>query len=663
MKLALLLLSGSALASAQELPLSALDLTRMRQGFGSPQIDRSVEGRPLRIGGRSFGSGVGSHADSILRVELDGQARRFTAWVGVDDETAGRGSVRFRVIVDHELAFDSGVLRGGEPAQRVDLALSGARSLLLLSDHGGDDIDYDHADWAEAGFEVGGEAPRAVAAMPEAKPIRTPPPGKKPLLNGPLVQGARPGRPFLYRIPATGERPMTFAALGLPASLKLDAGTGLLTGRVPKEASEYPVLLRAENGSGSSERELTIVVGETLALTPPMGWNSWYIHYDRVSQEHLVAAAEQMIASGMADAGYQYVNIDDCWMVKPGAPDSPDSSDPLLGGPARDASGAMLPNGKFPDLEGLVDSIHALGLKAGIYTSPGALTCAGYTGSLGHEAEDARRFAEWGFDFLKYDWCSYGSVARDQSRAELQKPYALMSEHLRRLDRDIVFNLCQYGMGEVWEWGAGAGGHCWRTTGDLGLGAADPFQAVLAVGLKNARLNEFAGPGRWNDPDYLLFGVVGSAFTMGAGGPTRMSAGEQYSTMSLWCLMAAPLIFSGDMTRLDPFTLNVLCNPEVIEIDQDPLGRQGRIVRHQDEVLLMVKELAGGSLAAGLFNLAPYERELGFTPAELGQSGTWHARDLWRQQDLGELNGEYRTRVGPHDVCLIRLWAHQGRQK
>ncbi|MBC8327809.1 MAG: NPCBM/NEW2 domain-containing protein [Planctomycetes bacterium] len=646
----LLILPLFQTSAPQELALGALDLEHLEQGWGAPRVDLSVEGKPLSIGGRAFARGLGSHAGSRLWVELDGRARRFEAWVGVDDETEGRGSLRFRVVRDEGVVFDSGVMRGGDAAARVELELAGARLLLLLTDGGGDGIDYDHADWAEARFLYDGAPPRAAPPPAEEKVLRTPPPGPAPRLSGPRVYGARPGRPFLYRIPATGDRPMRFAADGLPGSIGLDPERGVLAGWAPVGAGQHLVRLRAENAEGADTRELRIVVGETLALTPPMGWNSWYIHYDRVTQRHMEDAAEAMIASGMADVGYQYVNIDDCWMVKPG------SDDPLHGGAPRDEDGRLLANGKFPDMKGMVDFIHTLGLKAGTYISPGELTCAGYAGSLGHEAEDARRFAEWGFDFLKYDWCSYGRVAVDGSRAELRKPYDLMGGLLRGLDRDVVLNLCQYGMGEVWEWGADAGGHSWRTTGDLGLGAQDPFQAVLGIGLRNARLHEFAGPGRWNDPDYLLLGWVGSAFTMGEGQPTRMSGDEQYSTMSLWCLMAAPLVFSGDMAKLDAFTLNVLCNPEVIEVDQDPLGRQGQVVRLEDDALLMVKPMADGSVAVGLFNLAEYPRELGFLAAELGLSGPQRLRNLWHQHDLEDLDGEYRERLGRHDVRLLRLW-------
>ena len=373
-----------------------------------------------------------------------------------------------------------------------------------------------------------------------------------------------------------------------------------------------------------------------------MGWNSWYIHYNRVTEETVRAAADQMIASGMADFGYQYVNIDDCWMKKKGDV------------PYRDTSGAVLPNWNFPDLKGLADYIHAKGLKAGLYTSPGPWTCGGYAGAYGHEATDARKFAEWGFDFLKYDWCSYGEVAGGSDLAHLKKPYQLMWGELQKLDRDLVFNLCQYGMGDVWNWG-GDVGNCWRTTGDLGLAHESRLPGFYHIAFSNARHWESARPGAWNDPDYLLLGWVGDAHGMGEGKKTTLTPNEQYSYMSLWSLMAAPLIFSGDMAKLDAFTLNVLCNAEVIEVDQDPLGRQAAILRQTRDEFVLVKQLEDGSKAVGLFNLASRPRTISVAWKDLAVSGKQRARDLWRQQVLGAFDKTFEMEVPRHGVALARI--------
>mgnify|MGYP000486492132 CR=1 FL=1 len=482
-------------------------------------------------------------------------------------------------------------------------------------------------------------------------PILTPPAPPSPKINGPRVYGARPGRPFLYRIPCTGERPIRFSADGLPPSITLDADTGILRGRAPKRRGDYPVTLKARNRHGSIQRIFKIVVGDTLALTPPMGWNHWYTHYNRITDRLMREAADVMIAYGMADYGYQYVNIDDCWMVKPNDPD------PELGGAPRTPDGAIRPNRRFPDMAALADYIHAKGLKFGIYTSPGPLTCAGFTGAYGHEEQDAGTFARWGVDFLKYDWCSYGKVPPGTDLASRQAPYRLMGGILARLDRDIVLNLCQYGMSEVWKWGREVGGHSWRTTGDLGLEKGDRLPGFYHIGRRNARLWQYAGPGGWNDPDYILIGWVGNAHRIDEPPQyTTLTPDEQYSYMSMWSLMAAPLFYSGLMSKLDAFTLNVLLNAEVIEVNQDSLGRQARLLRDSEEELVLAKPLEDGSWAVGLFNLSEQEREMAVEFAELKLRGRQRVRDLWRQRDLGVFPRAYRTPVARHGVVLVRLW-------
>ena len=257
-----------------------------------------------------------------------------------------------------------------------------------------------------------------------AETILTPRPGPAPHINGPKVYGCRPAHPFLYRIPTTGQRPIRFAAEGLPPSLALNTATGIILGTSPPRG-EYLITLRAENQRGKAERRLKIVVGDMLALTPPMGWNHWYAHYTRITDPLIRQAADAMVASGMADVGYQYVSIDGCWQNA--SPNAKQNDDPLRVSALRDAQGNILPNRYFPDMRPWWSYIHSQGLKAGIYTSPGPFDCAGFSGSYQHEAQDARQFAEWGFDLLKYDWCSYGQVAgRDKSLVALQKPYKLM---------------------------------------------------------------------------------------------------------------------------------------------------------------------------------------------------------------------------------------------
>lgn len=473
--------------------------------------------------------------------------------------------------------------------------------------------------------------------------VLTPKPGAVPRINGPQIIGCRPGHPFLFRIPTTGRRPIRFSANGLPASLQLDSVKGIIAGTAP-ERGIYKLTLRAKNEDGRCTRLLKIVSGETLALTPPMGWNHWYAHYDHITDKLMRQAADVMVSSGMADAGYAYVDIDDCWM------NAPKNNDPQRVGPLRDERGNIIPNKYFPDMKGLADYIHSKGLKAGIYTSPGPLTCGGFCGSYEHEAQDARQFSDWGFDFLKYDWCSYDGVVKgDHSLAALKKPYALMGALVREQPRDIVFNLCQYGMGNVWEWGAEAGGHCWRTAGDLGM----ELNSFFPVALRNAQHRAYSKPGSWNDPDYIQIGYIGD--NRGGTTPCPLTPNEQYAFMSLWCLMASPLFYSGDMGRLDDFTLNVLCNPEVIDVDQDPLGKSARVILRSDECFVMVKGLEDGSKAVGLFNRGEMPATVMATWQDVEVNGRKRVRDLWREKDLGRFSGEFSANVGRHGCVLVRI--------
>jgi alpha-galactosidase len=582
-------------------------------------------------------------------VNLNGGTERFQASVGVDDAAGGAATVNFRVVADGRRLWESGVMKPGDAVKTVDLDLRGVKLLLLQVTDAGDGVHFDHANWAEARFVVVGARPVAIdRPMPkEEAVILTPKPGPAPRINGPRVYGCRPGNPFLYRIPTTGERPMKWSAAGLPAGLRVDAPTGIITGSVAKRG-EFKVTLKAANRHGSATRAFKIVCGDTLALTPPMGWNHWYTHYDRITDKLMREAADVMIRSGMADVGYQYVSIDDCWM------NAEKNADPMRVGPLRDAAGNIIPNRHFPDMKAMTDYIHSQGLKAGIYTSPGPRTCAGFAAAYQHEALDAKQFADWGFDFLKYDWCSYGEVARKDPDPELvkfKKPYALMGGLLQQQRRDMVLNLCQYGMGNVWEWGAAVGGHCWRTAGDLGF----ELDRVFEVALKNAQHRQWSRPGAWNDPDYIQIGHIGAAHGMGHPKPCPLTPTEQYAFMSLWCLMAAPLFYSGDMGALDDFTVNVLCNPEVIDVDQDPLGQSARVVPLGEETFLMVKDLEDGSKAVGLCNQGEFPASVIAKWAEIGVKGRPLVRDLWRQRDLGRFASEFSATVPRRGVVLLRV--------
>jgi alpha-galactosidase len=640
----LAVISFSCLATrtwADEVWLSTIEVSRIEQGWGQAHADQSVDGGPLRIGGRAFEHGIGTHAESSIPLELQGNGSHLSAWVGVDDETGRRGSVVFHVEADGKELWNSGVIHGGDAAKEVSLDLPGVRVLVLQVSDAGDGIDYDHADWADAKVDM--KAGKLQLQLPPVEPavVLTPKDSPKPRINCAKLFGARPGAPFLFTIAATGNRPMKFSAKGLPDGLKLDEQTGRITGRLNKPG-EYAVTLRAHNALGEAERPLKIMCGPQIALTPALGWNSWNCFAGAVSADKVKAAADAMVSSGLINHGWTYINIDDFWQVHH------DSKDLSLQGPQRDTQGRILPNPRFPDMKGLAEYVHGKGLKIGLYSSPGPWTCGGCVGSYQHEQLDARQYADWGFDYLKYDWCSYDSIAPNRSLPELQKPYRVMRQALDQVPRDILFSFCQYGMGNVWEWGAEPGGNSWRTTGDI----TDTWGSMAGIGFNQAGHEKFAGPGHFNDPDMLVVGKVGWGPALH---PTRLTPNEQFTHISLWCLLSAPLLIGCDMTQLDDFTRGLLGNDEVLEVDQDPLGRQAARVAKDGPLEVWAKDMEDGSKAVGLFNRGAEEAKVSVNWSALGLHGPQIVRDLWRQADLGKFDGEFSAPVARHGVVLVRI--------
>ncbi len=646
-------------AAGQTIWLDEADLSAIQSGWGSPQARHSVEGNPLTIAGKTYDHGVGTHAVSTWLLRLDGAGRRFTAMVGIDDEVGkANASVEFLVLGDRNVLWQSGIMKKGDPAKNVDVALDGVKLLGLLVTDAGDGIDYDHADWADARIDC--SAPRRAsdlnAVPPPAPYILTPPESPGAEIHGPSVYGARPGHPILFKIPATGKKPITFSAERLPNGLTIDPSTGIISGVAPPPGA-YEIQLTAKNDLATSSRTWKLISGDTICRTPPMGWNSWNCWAEAVDDAKVRAAADAMASSGLIDHGWTYINIDDCWMVKP------DSKEPLTAGVPRDQDGMIRSNGKFPDMHALSTYVHGKGLKLGIYSSPGPLTCAGYTASYQHEEHDAKRFAEWGIDYLKYDWCSYDHIAPSRDLPELKKPYKVMRAALDKVPRDIVFSLCQYGMGDVWKWGAEVGGNCWRTTGDI----TDTWPSMSKIGFGQAGHEIYAGPGHWNDPDMLVVGDVGWGPSLH---PTHLTPDEQYTHISLWSLLAAPLLIGCDLSHLDAFTKGLLTNDEVIAVNQDELGRQAARVSDRDGIQIWVKDLADGSKAVGIFNVGQTSRK---TPAdyfdwnpvlsarvhvsagEIGMHGTFSVRDLWRQKDLGNFSDTFDVDVPAHGVVLVKV--------
>lgn len=460
----------------------------------------------------------------------------------------------------------------------------------------------------------------------------TPPVSASPKINGAKVFGVRPGSPFLFKIAATGEKHLQYSVENLPAGLTVDANTGIITGSLPK-AGDYKMNFVVKNSSGEAKREFTIRCGALLALTPPMGWNSWSCWGLSVSDEKLKSSAQAMIDKGLVDHGWTYMNIDDGWEAE-----------------KRNVKNEIIANAKFPDMKALGTWLHEKGLKFGIYSSPGPKTCGGYLGSYKFEKQDAAMYANWGIDYLKYDWCSYGDLkeGKDTALAAFQKPYKMMQAALRSQKRDIVYSLCQYGMKDVWKWGAIVDGNCWRTTGDI----TDNWKSLSRIGFHQTVQYPYAQPGRWNDPDMLIVGQVGWGENLH---PTKLNPDEQYTHISLWCLLSAPLLIGCDISKLDDFTLNLLTNDEVLAVDQDPLGKQAQPLVKNIDYEVWVKELEDGSKAIGIFNLTDEHMKITINWDEMGLSNKCTVRDLWRQKELGSFKESFATKVVPHGVVLLKV--------
>jgi alpha-galactosidase len=363
-----------------------------------------------------------------------------------------------------------------------------------------------------------------------------------------------------------------------------------------------------------------------LAATPPMGWNSWNHFAEKVDDATVRAQADALVSSGMRDAGYVYVNIDDTWEGE------------------RDAAGVIHSNAKFPDMKALADYVHSRGLKLGIYSSPGPKTCAGYEGSYGHEEQDAQTYADWGIDYLKYDLCSLGEqleqVSPLEARRIMREAYVKMHRALLKTGRPILYSLCQYGYDSVWRWGAAVGANSWRTTGDI----SDNYERMTEIGFGQAGLAKYAGPGHWNDPDMLEVGNGG------------MKSEEYRTHLTLWALLAAPLLAGNDLAHMSPETVAMLTNRDIIAIDQDRAGRQADRAWAEGKFEVWVRRLADGSRVVGLFNRHDIYDQIEVDFTRLGYTGPVQAHDVWANKDLGKLPLKWQVIVPGHDVILLHLW-------
>mgnify|MGYP002609745648 CR=1 FL=1 len=619
------------------------------QDWGLPEINRSVVGTPLSVGGVRFSRGIGGHAISRMLFSLGGKAQRITGMAGPDDTNLFRTRLEFRILGDGRELWRSGVMTCGDKAVPFDVDLAGIDKVLLLIDMCDDEFMYDHADWVDVRFITDGADVRSIPVWPKSvakEPyILTPPAPAEPQINNPAVFGATPGADFLWSVMATGERPLEYSADGLPEGLEIDPSTGVITGSVA-QAGDYRVVLTATNRHGKDTKEVTVKIGDRISLTPVMGWSSWNCWRFDASDAILRRTADIMHEK-LHPYGWTYVSVDDGWEAK-----------------QRNADGTLPPNENWSDMKALTSYIHSKGLKFGIYSSPGPTTCGNYLASYGHEYTDARTWADWGVDYLKYDYCSHTQVEKDSSEGSIRTPYDLMRSALDAAGRDIVYCV-GYGAPRVWEWGPDAGGNHWRTTRDI----TDEWNVVLAIGNCQDVCAHSTAPGRFNDPDMMVVGQVGGGWGAPKH-PTLLTPDEQYSHVSLWALLTAPLLLGCDMELLDDFTMSLLTNREVIAVNQDQLCAPA-VKKTVENGQIWYKPLADGSIAFGCFNMDPYfvlwnqddaeamqHRTYDFEIdlAALGIEGSATIRDLWRNADEAtDVRGSYHVSVPYHGVKLLRL--------
>jgi len=351
-----------------------------------------------------------------------------------------------------------------------------------------------------------------------------------------------------------------------------------------------------------------------------MGWNSYNAFRDTVTDAQIREVADAIVSSGMKAAGYQYVIIDDGWEGE------------------RDSRGRLQPNSKFPDMKALADYVHSKGLKIGLWATPGPRACSpSYSGSYGHEKEDAEQWAEWGMDFIKFDWCSAGQI---YSKEQQPLVYQKQAELLRATGRSMLFSICQYGDNKVYEWGAAAGGNMWRTTFDI----RDTWASMSSVGFRQVELAQYAGPGHWNDPDMLEVGNGG------------MSNDEYITHFTLWAMAAAPLFAGNDVRRMSPATLDILLNREIIAIDQDPLGAAGRLLSRKDGLEIWTRNLTGGAFVVAFFNRTDAPTTMKVHWEKLKITGDYRVRDLWARENLAPASGLLQVNVPRHGVVALKLF-------
>ena len=628
------------------IPLSSLQINKATCGWGTIQANRSIDRRPITLRDTVYTSGVGTHAASQIIVKLNGAATRFVTRVGVDDEVApfsgrgtGNGVVDYRVSLKgedgNEVVQAEGTLHAyDETTPYIDVDCNGWKYLILevFTGEGGDA--YDHVDWANAYFEYheqNSTPPEIVSAEEISSKLACA-----------TTLFSQPGVRYMHRLRAVNPSAQ-LSVDQLPAGLTWNADRRLVEG-VIEEEGVYHYNIKVELEGETAIEPVTLHVSSQLQQPVPlMGWLSWNVVEGDISEQVVKTTADAVVSKGLADAGYNYVVIDDLWHA--------DQREAGTGKPLPDAR-------KFPNgMKKVADYVHSKGLKFGIYSDAAEKTCAGRYGSYGYETIDANQYAEWEVDLLKYDYCFAPS---DQKTAQLR--YKAMGDALKASGRDILFYMCEWGTREPWKWGETTGATCWRCTLDTRdgwVGVNGGIGMVQSInGMKD--LWAYSGPNRFNDADMMCVGIHGKGkssndFVQHAG----MTQEEYQTQFSLWCMWSSPLTLSFDLRKpISKQDMEIITNEELIALDQDRMGQQAELVSDKNGFVVFAKDLENGDVAISVTNMynskRNYEFDFSQIPA-LQSEATYQVRDLWQKKDMGNFSRSYATTVPVHGTRVYRL--------
>jgi alpha-galactosidase len=636
--------------------LDNLDVKKYSEGIQSVVTKTNMRGDSMLINRKHYKHGIGVESTSVIPFYIKGQATSFSCIIGADDKANKLIPLTFFILGDSKILYQSPEMIQGDPAISVEVDLKGIQRMGLLVTGRGSGYPKNLGNWANPKITL------TKGFVPEKIPnngnryILTPPSSPKPRINSPALYGATPGNPVFYTIFASGQKPMEFDASNLPNSLTIDKKTGIITGKIDQRGN-YKVTLQAKNALGIAKKTLEIKIGDTISLTPPIGWNGWNSWARLIDQGKVMASAKAMVNKGLKDHGWAYINIDDAWQGSRGG-----------------KYNGIQANEKFPSFAAMVDSVHSMGLKVGLYSSAHITTYAGYVGGSSpiptgilpdsiknnkrawrfvgpykFDENDAKQWADWGIDYLKYDW-------------RIEVPSTIrMQQALLKSGRDIHFSISNSApFANASDWAKLT--NSFRTGPDI----RDSWTSLFISAFTLDKWAPFGGHGHWLDPDMMIIGNVTTGSQMH---PTRLTPDEQYSHISIFSLLAAPLLIGCPIEQLDDFTLGLLTNDEIIEVNQDPLGISARLVQEKNGVQVWKKPLSDGSFALGFF----YTEEFGKTPQSyfhwenekpiaftvdlnsLGLTKSYQLRDVWQQKKLGKIKNQISMTIPHHGVKFYKL--------